>query len=219
MEAFLWTSILSIIKASSLTILIVFLTLVISTILGAVLAPLSVSGPRFLKPFLMVYSWIGRSLPPLTLLYSVYFGMGIAGVEMGNLTAATVAYIFFSTAYIFEIFRGSYKAIPRAQFEAAKALGLPLWATELRVVWPQVIRLSAPAYLTNATTVLKESSLASVIGVAEATSVTVRLVQANPDMALALFGILGVIYTVLGSILLYFGGLFDRRNSKMYAPA
>lgn len=213
MDTSLLDNMLQILKASAGTVTLVAATLVISTVIGALLTPLAVKGPKPVRMLLFGYSWIGRGLPPLTLLFSAYYGLSLAGVNVPSMTAAIIAFVFFSTAYILEIFRGAYGAVPVGQFEAAKAIGSPTLATQLRIISPQVVRLSAPAYLTNATSVLKDSSLGSVIGVVEVTAVTVRTVQNHPESALLLFTFLGLIYLALGSLLLIGGARLERRFS------
>jgi len=204
---------LYILKAITGTLTIVISTLAISTVLGALLTPFAVHGAKPVRQLIFAYSWLGRALPPLTLLFVAYYGLSYAGVMVGNMTAAVIAYIFFSTAYVVEILRGAYSAVPKGQFEAAKAMGVPPVSAELRIILPQVVRLAVPAYLTNATSVLKDSSLASVIGVTELTAATVRVVQANTQQALLLFAFLGFIYFILGSILLLGQVYLERRFS------
>lgn len=200
-----------ILGAISGTLQLVIVSLLVSTVIGIILTPLAVHGPGPVRWAIFAYSWLGRALPPLTLLFAAYYGLSYAGVMVGSMTAATLAYIFFSTAYVVEILRGAYAAVPKGQFEAARAMGVPRFSMELRIIFPQVIRLASPAYLTNATTVLKESSLASIVGVSEITAVTVRAAQSNIDDAFPLFIFLGVIYFVLGSLLLSAQVYLDKR--------
>lgn len=204
-----WAAVPRILNAIGGTLLLVGMSLLLSTVLAALLVPLAVSRVRLLRRITGVYSWLGRALPPLTLLISAYYGLSFAGVHTTAMASAIGAFVFFAGAYNLEIFRAAYQAVPRGQTEAIRALGLPPVRARFGVIVPQAVRLAIPAYISNATIVVKDSSLASIVGVVEITAVTVREVQVEPDSALFLFGVLALIYIVIGSVLLGFESYVD----------
>ena len=214
MNASVLQAIPHILAAIGATLVLVGVSLFLSTVLGALLTPAAASRFRVVRLVIGGYSWLGRALPPLTLLISAYYGLSFVGVNTNQMVSAIGAFVFFATAYNIEIFRAAYKAVPLGQFEAARALGISTTRLQLGVILPQVARLAAPAYISNATIVLKDSSLASVVGVLEITAVTVRAVQADPDASLTLFSFLALIYLVLGSVLLSLEMFVDRHVKR-----
>ncbi|WP_150460862.1 amino acid ABC transporter permease [Nesterenkonia ebinurensis] len=211
MNSTLGDQMLSILSAATGTLQLVFWSLVISTIIGALLTPVAVRKNIWVRLPIMVYSWIGRALPPLTLLIGFYFGFIYAGIRLPGMTAAIIAFVFLNAAYTVEIFRAGYLAVPKGQFEGVKALGLPPWRAQLGIIAPQVLRVSTPALITNATTVLKDSALASVIGVMEMTAQTQRIVQSAPGHAIILYSYLAVLYIVLCSGLFILQHYLEKR--------
>lgn len=206
-----WAYLPSMLSSLARTFQLVGLTLVLSTVLALLLTPLAVSDRLPIRLPVKAYSWIGRALPPLTLLFATFYGLSAAGIAVPALIAATVAFTFFTTAYNLEIFRAGYQAVPRGQFEAARALGVPPVRQFFQVIGPQMIPIVVPAFLGNATTVLKDSALASIVGVVEITATTRFLVQAEPGDALLLYGLLGAVYLVLCSVLIGAQHWLERR--------
>src|SRR5690606_11964648 len=122
---------------------------------------------------------IFRGLPELLTLFLVYYGAQIAiqqlfalvgrtgGIEINAFVAGMVALGFVFAAYASEVFVSAFRAIPRGQYEGADALGLGRWRTMRHVVLPQLIRVALPGLSNLWLILLKETSLVSVIGLAD----------------------------------------------------
>ncbi|BCW12359.1 MULTISPECIES: amino acid ABC transporter permease [Paenarthrobacter] len=106
-----------------------------------------------------------RGIPPLAWLFIIYFGIGTGVIELSSFAAAVIGFGLVASAYMAEIYRGGLTAIHEGQWEASDALGLSRGATLATVIGPQVLRVSIPAAATFAIGLLKDSSVASVIGV------------------------------------------------------
>ncbi|MGP0224312.1 amino acid ABC transporter permease [Paenarthrobacter sp. NCHU4564] len=106
-----------------------------------------------------------RGIPPLAWLFIIYFGIGTGVIELSSFAAAVIGFGLVSSAYVAEIYRGGLTAIHEGQWEASDALGLSRAATLATIIGPQVLRVSIPAAATFAIGLLKDSSVASVIGV------------------------------------------------------
>ncbi|GAB7007305.1 amino acid ABC transporter permease [Nocardioides sp. AN3] len=106
-----------------------------------------------------------RGIPTLAWLFIIYFGVGSGLIPMDAFTAAVLGFGVVSAAYMAEIYRGGLSAIHPGQWEASDALGMTRAATWARIAGPQVLRVSIPASATFAIGLLKDSSMASVIGV------------------------------------------------------
>ncbi|WP_338665608.1 ABC transporter permease subunit [Pararoseomonas sp. SCSIO 73927] len=108
-----------------------------------------------------------RALPPLVLLILLYAGLPFAGINLGPWGSVAACFLLNSGAYYCEVFRAGLKGVPRGQEDAAAALGLrPTQAMRL-VLLPQAIRLVLPDLVSNTLEVVKLTSIASVVGVAE----------------------------------------------------
>lgn len=112
-------------------------------------------------------AWIEvfRNIPILVLLYTCFFGLAELGFRLSNWAAALLALTLNASAYLAEIIRAGYAAIPPGQEEAARALGLGRFAVQRRVLLPQALRAALPALGNQAVGVLLGSSAAAVIGV------------------------------------------------------
>lgn len=176
--------------------------IVLSTLLALVLTPLTRSSLWYVRVPMRIYTYIGRALPPLTFLFAAFFGLAAAGVSVSNFTAALIAFLVFATAYNIEIIRGGLEAVPTGQYEAARSLGVHPVHAMVGIVLPQALRIATPAYLTRMTGILKDTSLASVIGVAELTAAAGRMVVAQPSAAMLLYGAIGIVYFALASVII-----------------
>ena len=136
--------------------------------LGLVLAIGRVYGGRWLGAVARVYIELWRGTPVLLQLYLIYFGLG-PYYAIGPVTAAIVTLGLNYAAYEAEVYRGAILAIPRGQAEAAKALGLSPVQSLRHVIVPQALRLALPPMTNDFVSLLKDSSLVSVITVIELT--------------------------------------------------
>ncbi|MGL6017215.1 MAG: amino acid ABC transporter permease/ATP-binding protein [Gibbsiella quercinecans] len=170
-------------QASWLVVQLSLLTWVCGVILGLVVAFARQSPHRFLSNLAAVYIWLFRSLPLLVLLIFIFNLPQIwpdSGVLLGNpFIAGALALILSETAYIAEIHRGGLIAVQRGQFEAGKALGLSKGQIRLKIVIPQAFRISLPTLVNEFITIVKMTSLVSVISLAEILMVGERLYTDN----------------------------------------
>ena len=144
-------------------------TLVVSTLLGAATAMLLRSGNVLCEAFGRVYVELIRGTPLLVqLLIGFYVVATAVGLENRYL-AGVLLLSLFSGAYMAEIFRGGLDAIPKAQIDSGRAIGLAPWQILRLVVLPQAVRLVLPAVAGQLVSLVKDSSLLSVIAISEFT--------------------------------------------------
>jgi His/Glu/Gln/Arg/opine family amino acid ABC transporter permease subunit len=117
-----------------------------------------------------VYVEAFRGTPLLIQIFLIYLGLPYAlGVQFDPVYAGITALSLNSAAYQGEIFRGGIQSIPKGQMEAARSMGLTKGQTMKNVLIPQGLRNSLPTYTNEFCTMIKDSSLCSVIGVMELT--------------------------------------------------
>lgn len=115
------------------------------------------------------YVEVFRGTPLLVQIFIIYFGLPSLGMKFDPLTAGILALGLNSAAYQAEILRSSIKSIPESQFLSAESLGMSSPQIYRYVVLPQALRVAIPALVNEFVTIIKESSLVSVIGVVELT--------------------------------------------------
>jgi polar amino acid transport system permease protein len=122
---------------------------------------------RFMALRWLARTWIefGRGIPPIVWLFIVFFGIGGSMPNLSPLVAAFAALGFISSAFMAEIYRGGLSGVHSGQAEAAHALGMSNLDIGVRVVGPQVFRISVPAAATYGIALLKDTSIAYTIGV------------------------------------------------------
>ena len=146
--------------------------------LGMLLAVVRVYGRMPLRIAARVYIELFRGTPVLLQLFVLYYGL--AGyINLGPVQAAVIGLGLNYAAYEAEVYRGALLAIPRGQSEASRALGMGPWQTLRHVMIPQALRLALPPMTNDFVSLLKDSSLVSVITVIELTK---RMTIAAVDM-------------------------------------
>jgi len=167
--------------------------------LAVVLLPLRVFAPPLLSAFARSYVELFRGTPLLVQLLLIYFGLPSLGIKLDAYTACVLAIGLNSAAYQSEILRSAVKSIPELQFLAAESLGFSTVQTYRYVVLPQALRVAVPALVNEVVTLIKESSLASVLGVVELTrrgeylvAYTFRALEVYAAVALIYFAVCGL---------------------------
>ena len=153
-----------------LTLGISLAAIVVSVILGVLLALAALSNSAPLRMVSRSYVEVFRAIPLLVLLLWVYYGLPmITGLQFGAFAAGVISLALSDAAFEAEIFRAGIQSVARGQREAAQTLGLGRRDTFRFIVFPQAIRTILPALGNQFVYVLKMSSLVSVIGLQELT--------------------------------------------------
>lgn len=149
------------------TVLLTLTSLVIGTVLGAGLCAMRTSGIRALDLIAASLILSFRAIPPIVWLFLIFFGVGSGWLQVSPFQAAAVGLGLITAANMAEIFRGSLAAVHRGQWEAAHALSMPSTWRMLDLIAPQLMRVSLPSIATYAIGLLKDTAIASTIGVPE----------------------------------------------------
>ncbi len=143
--------------------------LVMSVLVGGVVALMLRSGNVLAEAAARVYVELIRGTPLLVQLLIGFYVVATAVGLDNRYVAGVLLLSLFSGAYMAEIFRGGLDAIPKAQIDSARAIGLAPWQTFRLVVLPQAVRLVLPAVAGQLVSLVKDSSLLSVIAISEFT--------------------------------------------------
>jgi polar amino acid transport system permease protein len=181
------------------TLQITFLALFLGSAAGLLLALARVYSRGVIRSFAVFYSRIIRSLPLLVILFILYYGTyGL--VNMPAFFAVVMALAVHTSAYQLEIFRGAIQSISKGQMEAALALGMSKMQCIFTVILPQALRRAIPYWANEAAIVLKDSSLAFVLGIADLMR-RGQYVSARTRSQLLTYIIIGIIYFILTLVL------------------
>jgi len=167
---------------------------------AAVAIPVTLAGRSRIAPLRWVIRGVVefiRSIPVLVWLFIVFFGLPQYGPTPTPLVAAIVTLSGVSAVYLSEIYRGGIAGVSRGQWEASRALGLGRIDIGVRIVAPQVLRVVLPPVATYGIGLLKDSALASTIGVVELTYRANAVTQVT-GQGLTAYVIAGVIYVLIG---------------------
>lgn len=154
--------------AAVTTIWISLASLLVGMLIGLLLATGQEVPSRILRGVIMGYLWLFRGTPVLLQLFVLYYGIA-SYVHLGPVQAAVLGLGLNYGAYEAEVYRGALLAIPRGQTEAAKALGMRPRQILRHVLMPQALRNALPPMTNDFVSLLKDSSLVSVITVIELT--------------------------------------------------
>ena len=164
------TNIQFLISGLGYTLLVSLSAIVLSILLGLIVALPALTGNTLARRINRIYVEIFRSIPMLVMLLWVYYGLPPAlGIRLDVLSAGILGLALCDSAFEAEIFRAGIQSIERGQHDAAESLGLNYWKKMRLIILPQAIRIILPAIGNQFVYMLKMSSLVSVIGLTELT--------------------------------------------------
>ena len=170
-------------KASGTVISLSGLAWLSALVFGLLLALGNRSKRLVLVKITAFYIWLFRSLPLLVLLIYIYslprFWQASSVVLSNPFWAGLIALILSESAYMAEIHRGALQAISKDQIDAGRALGLRYWAIQAKIVFPQALRIALPPLTNQFVTIIKLTSLVSVISLTEILLVGQQLYTRN----------------------------------------
>ena len=184
----------------SVSVKIFVLTLIFSIPLGILVAVCSMSKKRILSCITKIYILIMRGTPLLLQIICIYFApYYLFNLSYNRFIALIIAFSLNYAAYFGEIFRSGIESIPIGQKEAAFTLGFNKLQTFFLIIFPQAIKKTIPSISNEVITLVRDTSLAQVIGITELFSIAQK--QANFKFSIIPLILAGIIYLVISLIL------------------
>lgn len=193
-----------------MTLLISGTAIVLGMPLGLLLCFGTVSGNSLLRRSALVYQSAWRGTPILVQLFIVFYLLPSIGLDVPPVIAAIIALTMNTAAFQAEIFRGGLLAIPPGQMEAASMVGIRRWPARIYIIVPQIFRLVLPSLVNETISILKNSSLVSVIAATELMRVSQQIVATN-YRAFEIYTIAGIIYLMMTLTLSFIGRYAETR--------
>lgn len=182
-----------------LTLYVTGASLLIGGVIGLVLVGAVRSPIAIVRGIATLYINVVRVIPPITWLFLIYFGLPQFALRLTTIQAAIIGFSIIASAFMAEIYRSGLLSIPEGQREAAHALGLSPVTTVGHIITPQAFRVALPAIATYGIGLLKDSALASTIGVREITYYAQQSAKQTHEGLLA-FVTAGALYIVISLV-------------------
>jgi glutamine transport system permease protein len=199
------------IQGLQVTIYIFFIAIILGFIIGLVVALLRLAPLKILNWIAKIYVDAIRGTPFIVQLFFIYFGLNsLAWISLDNTTAGIITVAINAGAYFAEIIRAGIQSIDKGQTEAARSLGLNAQQTMRHIVLPQAFRRMLPTFTNQAIISLKDTSLLSVIGIADLTQEG-RIQAAATFDAFNVYLIVGIIYFVVIYLLSMLASYVERK--------
>lgn len=181
-----------------------FVTAILSLPLGFAMSYLRRSRFALVRGISGAYVWLLRGTPLLLQLFFIYYGLPFIPyigqyLTLDRFPAACVAFVLNYTAYFCEIFRGGLLSIDKGQYEAARVLGFSTWQTQLKIVIPQMLRVTLPSVSNECITLVKDTALVTAIGVTEILYYAKSAV--NREVDATAYAVAAVFYLLMNTVL------------------
>ncbi|WP_460950746.1 ABC transporter permease [Pseudomonas marginalis] len=192
------------------TLQLALLSLLLGLVFGLLGAGAKLSKVRTSRICAQLYTTLIRGVPDLLLMLLIFYGLqtglsrltkaaGWVYIEIDPFSAGVLTLGFIYGAYFTETFRGALLAVPRGQYQAAKALGMTFSQGFVHVIFPQMMRFALPGLGNNWMVLLKATALVSIIGLADLVKVA-QVAGKSSQQLLAFLLLAALIYLVLSSV-------------------
>ncbi|MCX2698582.1 ABC transporter permease subunit [Ochrobactrum chromiisoli] len=212
---FEWSAIIdalpALLRGAASTVMVAAVSLIAGMVLGTIIGVIRTYAPKYISLVAQIYIGLIRGTPMVVQIMFIYFALPmLLGVKLTALTAGVIALTVNSSAYIAEIVRGGFLAVPKGLQEAGLAMGLPLHKVLLNIVGPVAFRRMVPALGNQFIIGVKDTSLLIVIGVAELTRTGQEIMTEN-YRAVEIWTAVAIIYLLMISIMAIGFRLLEKR--------
>ena len=184
----------------TMTIPLTVIAFSLAMVIAVIVALAQYANIRGVKQLSRFYIWVARGTPLLVQLYVVFYGLPKLGVVIDPFPAAVIVFSLNEGAYCAEIIRAALESVPPGQLEAGYCVGMSYLQTVRRIILPQAMRTAFPSLSNSLIAMVKDTSLAANITVAEMFMAT-REIVARTYEPLALYLEVGVIYLLFSTVL------------------
>lgn len=180
-----------------LTLAVTAVSLAFAIMIGLIVGVMRISSKGVLKRMAGAYVEVFRNTPTLVQLIWVYYCLPVlTGINLSPTSSCIFALSINGAAYVAEIFRAGIQAVPSGQVEAARSIGMS-WPKAMRkIILPQAVRQMIPPFVNESVSLLKYSSLVSVLGVADLTY-QAQTLSTTTFRPIEIFTFIGVVYFLL----------------------
>jgi polar amino acid transport system permease protein len=197
-------------RGAGMTLLMAAASVVPATICGVLLALAQVFGNRAVRASIVVYLFLIRGIPLLVLLTFTYYLLPLTGIDLPPFWGVVVVFALYYAAFMSEVFRAGILSLPRAQWDAARSLGMTRQLMLRIVIFPQALRLASPPFVSLCANLVKATSLVSIVGLWELTMASREIVERTLAPFQIFLGAAAIYFCICYTLALY-GRSLERR--------
>jgi polar amino acid transport system permease protein len=210
---------LFLIEALRWTVLLTLVAFVGGGIGGFIVALARVSPARPARIVAWVFTMLLQGTPLLMQLFVAFYGLAVlTGLRLDAWPAVALAFTLYAAAFLGDIWRGAIEAIPRAQWEAATALGLRRWTTLRTVILPQASRIAIAPTVGFLVQLVKNTSVAAIVGFVELTRAGQLMVNVTYQ-PMIVYPLVAALYFVVCWPISFAAGRLEARMDRGTRPA
>jgi His/Glu/Gln/Arg/opine family amino acid ABC transporter permease subunit len=197
-------------RGAGMTLLMAGVAVVPATVFGLVLALAQVFGRRLMRAAVVGYLFLVRGIPLLVLLTFAYYLLPLTGIDLPPFWAVVLVIALYYAAFMSEVFRAGILSLPAAQWDAARSLCMTRSLMLQVVVLPQALRLAAPPFVSLCISLVKATSLVSIVGLWELTMASREVVERTLAPFQIFIGAAAIYFCICYALALY-GRHLERR--------
>jgi len=193
------------------TIALACLVILIGTFLGVIFGLMQESRSRFVRYPVNLIVEITRDTPLIMQMFFIFFGLPALGINLNTFPSAAIAMSLFAAGNTAEIVRGAIDSLPLGQFDAAKSLGMNYVQMMIYIILPQALRRMIPPMMGLFTTLIKDTSLAAIIGAFELTRAAQEIIE-RTFHSLEIYLVAAALYFLICYPLSYYTRKIEQRR-------
>lgn len=210
-DAYSWINLRYLLQGLGVTLEVSIVSIFFSFILGVILGLARYVKIKYFSAIVGLVIDLIRNLPLLLILFFTYFALPDIGIRLNVVAAAIIAMSIFESAMLAEIVRSGINAVPRGQMEAARSNGLTFYQAMRYIIMPQALKKMIPPIVSQFISLVKDTSLATIILLPEATYHAQIIYGQNINFMIPMFVALAVMYFVVNYALSLASRWLDRR--------
>jgi amine acid ABC transporter, permease protein, 3-TM region, His/Glu/Gln/Arg/opine family len=211
-EAYSWINLRFLLEGLWVTIYVSAISVVLSFIIGAILGFIRYVKIKYLSAIVGFLIDVIRNLPLLLIIFFMYFGLpSTIGIRLSTVNAAIVALTIFESAMLAEIIRSGIGAVDTGQMEAARSNGMSYLQAMWYIILPQALRRMVPPIVSQFVSLVKDSSLATIILLPELMFHSQVIYGQNTNYMIPMFVALAVLYFIVCFLLSQLSHLLARK--------
>ena len=210
-NAYSWMNIRFLLMGLEVTVLISVVSVLLSFIIGSVFGIIRYSRIKYLSAVVGFIIDIIRNLPLLLIIFFTYFGLPNFGFKPETIPAAIIAMTVFESMMLAEIVRSGLNAVDVGQMEGARSVGMSFVQALWHIILPQAYKKMIPAIISQFVSLIKDTSLATIIVVPELMQHAQVVYGQNANYILPMFAALAVLYFIICFSLSLLGNFIDRQ--------
>ncbi len=195
----------------SLNIMLAVITIFIGFFIAIFFGLGRTSGRKYIHYSCAAYIDTVRSTPLLMILFWFYFLLPVAGFRLPILWSAMVALSVYASAYMAEIVRAGFLAVPKGQMEAALSSGMSRLQALRLIILPQAFRMMIPSFVSFFNSHFKNTSVVYIVGIVELINSGIIVSQRQPNRIFAVYIFMGLLFWVVCYMLSYFSRKLEKK--------